>query len=338
MLFTVMNYLLPKEGILPLHCSANEGKDGKVSLFLGLSGTGKITLSADPERSLLGDDEHGWSENGIANFENGCYAKMIDITEEKEPEIYNAVMHEADYLEHGSIVENALLYPDGVFDYSDGRLTENSRASYPLEFLTNIKKSSCADHPDSIVFLTADAYGVLPPISRLDKNQAMLWFMMGYTSKLAGTETGIVEPSSTFSRFFGQPFMPCNPDIYANMLGEMMEKHNSKVYLVNTGWSGGPYGIGKRIKLEFTRKMVDAAISGKLDNVEFKEDKLFHVNIPVECQGVPSEILFPENTWEDKKAYKQKAQKLAEEFAAYFDKVYGDKNISDNIKGACPGK
>ncbi|MCK9224570.1 MAG: phosphoenolpyruvate carboxykinase (ATP) [Candidatus Muirbacterium halophilum] len=338
MLFTVMNYLLPSKGILPLHCSANEGKDGKTALFLGLSGTGKTTLSADPDRYLLGDDEHGWSDKGIANFENGCYAKMIDITEEKEPEIYHAVMHNADYTEHGAIVENALLYPNGEFDYSDNRLTENSRASYTLESLPKIKKSSCGSHPETIIFLTADAYGVLPPISKLDKNQAMLWFIMGYTSKLAGTERGVTEPSATFSRFFGQPFMPLNPSIYANMLGDNMEKHKAKVYLVNTGWSGGPYGIGKRIKLKYTRKMIDTALSGELDNIEFKEDKLFHVNIPITCEGVPTEILFPQNTWKDKKAYTEKAKKLAEEFSAYFDKVYKDKNISSDIKGSCPGK
>jgi phosphoenolpyruvate carboxykinase (ATP) len=223
LMFTVMNYYLPFKGVLPLHCSANEGKNGDSALLLGLSGTGKTTLSADPERALLGDDEHGWSDNGIFNFENGCYAKMIDIKPENEPEIYKAVMHDAEYTKHGSIIENAMIYPNGDIDFFDARYTPNSRASYPLSFLENIKESSVSGHPNTILFLTADAYGVIPPISKLTKEQAMLWFLMGYTSKLAGTETGVTEPQATFSRFFGQPFMPCNPNIYAEMLGEKME-------------------------------------------------------------------------------------------------------------------
>jgi phosphoenolpyruvate carboxykinase (ATP) len=338
MLFTVMNYLLPFENILPLHCSANEGKNGKSALLLGLSGTGKTTLSADPKRKLLGDDEHGWSNKGIANFENGCYAKMIDITAESEPEIYNAVMHKDKYTKHGAIVENAMIYPNGIFDFFDTRFTPNSRASYPLKYLQNIKKSSRSTHPDTILFLTADAYGVLPPISKLNPNQAMLWFLMGYTSKLAGTETGVTEPQATFSRFFGQPFMPLNPDIYADMLGKKMKKHHTEVYLINTGWTGGPYGIGKRMKLSYTRKMVDAALEGKLKNVEYVYDKLFHVNIPVKVPGVPSKILFPANTWEDKKAYDKTAQKLAKAFSDAFDKNYGSKNIKKAIVKECPGK
>ncbi|MCD4734985.1 MAG: phosphoenolpyruvate carboxykinase (ATP), partial [Bacteroidales bacterium] len=262
LIFTVMNYLLPFEGILPLHCSANEGVKGDSALLLGLSGTGKTTLSADPSRALLGDDEHGWSETGIANFENGCYAKMIDINPDKEPDIYDAVMHKDDYLNHGAIVENAMIYPWGTLVYFDDRFTPNSRASYPLKYLKNIKESSIAGHPKTIIFLTADAYGVIPPVSQLNPDQAMLWFLMGYTSKLAGTETGVTEPQATFSRFFGQPFMPCNPDVYADMLGKKMEKHNSKVYIINTGWSGGPYGIGSRMDINLTRKMVNAALEG----------------------------------------------------------------------------
>ncbi len=338
MLFTVMNYLLPFHGILPLHCSANEGEKGDVTLLLGLSGTGKTTLSADPKRKLLGDDEHGWSEAGVANFENGCYAKMINITAESEPEIYHAVMHKNDYKKHGSIVENAMIYPNGKFDFFDDRFTPNSRASYPLYYLKNVKKSSVGGHPTTILFLTADAYGVLPPISKLDSNQAMLWFLLGYTSKLAGTETGITEPKATFSRFFGQPFMPLNPDIYASMLGEKMQRHKTDVYLINTGWTGGPYGIGHRIELKYTRKMVEAAISGKLKNVDYTYDKLFHLNIPNEVPGVPSEILIPSNTWEDKEAYKKTALKLAGLFSEAFEKNYGDKNIPADIAKVCPGK
>ncbi|MCK4681436.1 phosphoenolpyruvate carboxykinase (ATP) [Candidatus Bipolaricaulota bacterium] len=338
LMFTVMNYLLPAEGILPLHCSANEGENGHTALLLGLSGTGKTTLSADPRRALLGDDEHGWSEEGIANFEHGCYAKLIDLDPQKEPEIYNAVMHEDDYRKHGSIVENAMFYPDGSFDLFDDRLTPNSRASYPLTYLSNIKASSRGGHPRTILFLTADANGVLPPISKLTREQAMLWFLMGYTSKLAGTETGIVEPKTTFSRFFGEPFMPRNPDVYARMLGEKLDQHGTAVYLVNTGWNGGPYGIGKRMEINLTRAMVHAALSGDLANVAYDENKTFHVLVPRNCHGVPSEILNPRNTWEDKAAYDTRAAKLAAEFVAHFDKAYGNKGIDEAISCQCPGK
>jgi len=338
MLFTVMNYLLPFYKVLPLHCSANEGKKGDAALLLGLSGTGKTTLSADPKRKLLGDDEHGWSNKGVANFENGCYAKMIDITSKSEPEIYDAVMHKDKYTKHGSIVENAMIYPNGKFDFFDTRLTPNSRASYLLKYLKNTKKSSKSGHPNTILFLTADAYGVLPPISKLNPNQAMLWFLMGYTSKLAGTETGVTEPQATFSRFFGQPFMPLNPDIYADMLGKKMKKHKTDVYLINTGWTGGPYGTGKRMKLEYTRKMVDAALKGKLKDMAYVYDEVFHLDVPVEVPGVPSEILIPKNTWKNKKAYDKTARKLAQEFATAFDKNYGDKHINPKVVKECPGK
>ena len=338
LIFTVMNYMLPAVGVLPLHASANEGMDGSSALLLGLSGTGKTTLSADPKRALLGDDEHGWNDTGIANFENGCYAKLIDLDPEKEPEIYDAIMHKDDYLEHGSIVENALMYPSGNFDFYDSRLTQNSRGSYPLSFLANIKESSVSGHPTSILFLTADANGVLPPVAKLDENQAMLWFLMGYTSKLAGTETGIVDPVSTFSRFFGEPFMPRNPEVYASMLGEKMKKHGTKVFLINTGWSGGPYGIGKRMDINITRAIVNGVLDSNLENIEFYEDKLFHFYVPQNCPKFGPDILHPEKTWNDKEAFKIRAEKLASDFSNHFDKVYGNKNIDPEIVKNCPGK
>jgi phosphoenolpyruvate carboxykinase (ATP) len=338
MLFTVMNYLLPLRGILPLHCSANEGDKGDSALLLGLSGTGKTTLSADPARALLGDDEHGWSNDGIANFEFGCYAKMIDINPKKEPDIYDAVMHQADYLKHGAMVENAMVYPDGRFDFYDNRFTENSRASFPLSYLKNIKPSSVAGHPKTILFLTADAYGVLPPVSRLNKEQAMLWFMMGYTSKLAGTETGVTEPQVAFSRFFGAPFMPCKPHVYASMLGEKMERFQTRVFLINTGWSGGGYGIGKRIDLTLTRRMVNAALNGELDKVPYTEDTLFHLQVPASCPGVPDDILNPMNTWADREAYLAAAVKLARQFSDHFDKAYGNNDLPESMVNQCPGK
>jgi phosphoenolpyruvate carboxykinase (ATP) len=338
LMFTVMNYMLPAEGILPLHCSANEGPKGDIALLLGLSGTGKTSLSADPRRALLGDDEHGWSDNGIANFENGCYAKLINLRENKEPEIWNAVLHDAPYLEHGAIVENAMMYPWGTYDLDDERLTPNSRASYPLSFLSNIKTPPVGDHPKTILFLTADANGVLPPVSKLTPEQAMLWFLMGYTSKLAGTETGIVDPVSTFSRFFGEPFMPRNPDVYASMLGERMRRHGSQVYLINTGWSGGPFGVGERMDIDVTRAIVHAALSGDLEGVEYNLDPLFHILVPRTCPGVDGDILNPRNTWADQEAFDRRAAKLAQDFSSHFDKAYGDKGIDPAVIGQCPGK
>ncbi len=338
LMFTVMNYLLPKAGILPLHASANEGKDGDLALFLGLSGTGKTTLSADPERLLLGDDEHGWSRHGIANFEFGCYAKLIHLNPAKEPQIHHAITHEAPYLQHGAIVENAMMYPNGVFDFNDSRLIENSRGSYPLSFLPSVKKSSRGGHPKTIIFLTADANGVLPPVAKLDQDQAMFWFLMGYTSKLAGTETGIVEPVSTFSRFFGQPFMPRNPNDYAALLGQKIKKHRTGVFLVNTGWSGGPYGVGRRMDINVTRAIIKAVLTGELDKVPAVEDKTFHIHIPVSCPGVPDEILQPRNTWKDPEAFAARALKLAGEFSAHFDRAYGDKGLPEAVRRQCPGK
>ena len=338
LMFSVMNYLLPGEGILPLHCSANEGPDGDTALLLGLSGTGKTTLSADPRRALLGDDEHGWSDHGIANFENGCYAKLIDLDADKEPEIFQAIMHKDEIEKHGAIVENAMVYPDGTFDLTDDRLTPNSRGSYLLSYLSNIKPASVGDHPSTILFLTADANGVLPPISRLTKEQAMLWFLMGYTSKLAGTETGIVEPKTTFSRFFGEPFMPRNPDVYARMLGEKLYAHGTDVYLVNTGWVGGPYGEADRVDIDLTRAMVHAALSGALKDVDYEVNAQFHVSIPRSCPDVPTQLLDPRTSWKDPVAYDARAAKLAKEFAAHFDKAYGNKGIAPEVVAQCPGK
>ncbi len=337
--FTVMNFLLPAQGILPLHCSANEGQAGDVTLFLGLSGTGKTALSADPRRRLLGDDEHGWSEWGIANFENGCYAKLINLDPKKEPEIYHACFHETPYLEHGAIVENAMVYPDGRFDLSDDRFTPNSRGSYPLSFLARTKSPPVAGHPRTIIFLTADANGVLPPVARLSRDQAMLWFLLGYTSKLAGTETGIVEPKSTFSRFFGAPFMPRHPEVYARLLGEKLARHGTRVYLVNTGWTGGPYGVGRRIDINLTRQIVEAAASGVLEAVEYEEDELFHLGIPKACPGIGGPVaLNPRHTWQDKGAYEARARKLAADFCAAFEKSYRGKNIPASVARECPGR
>jgi phosphoenolpyruvate carboxykinase (ATP) len=339
LIFTVMNYYLPGAGILPLHCSANEGPEGDIALLLGLSGTGKTTLSADPRRALLGDDEHGWSDHGVGNFENGCYAKLIDLDPQKEPEIYKAVFHDDDVLSHGVIIENTMMYPDGKFDLFDDRLTPNSRASYPLAYLSNIKDPPVGGHPKTILFLTADANGVLPPVSKLDRHQAMLWFLMGYTSKLAGTETGIIDPKTVFSRFFGEPFMPRNPDVYAGMLGDKMAEHGADVYLINTGWSGGPYGVGKRMDIRLTRELVQAALSGQLSKADYDEDRVFHLRVPRACPGVDdNSLLQPENTWADKTAFKQRALKLAAEFSAHFDKAYGNKNINPEVRAQCPGK
>ena len=338
LIFTVMNYLLPGDGILSIHCSANEDKKGNSALLLGLSGTGKTTLSADPTRALLGDDEHGWDEKGVANFENGCYAKLINLRIDKEPEIWKAAFHKAPPARHGALIENCMMYPDGTFDVDDERLTPNSRVSYPRTFLTNFKRNPVSGHPKTILFLTADANGVLPPVSKLTKEQAMLWFLMGYTSKLAGTETGIVEPKAAFSRFFGAPFMPRLPDAYAKLLGEKLDKFDTKVYLINTGWSGGPYGVGSRMDILLTRALVDAALAGKLEKVKYTEDKLFHIMVPQSCPGVPAKVLQAKNTWKDKKAFDARAKALAKEFSKAFDKNYGNKGLDKAIVRACPGK
>jgi phosphoenolpyruvate carboxykinase (ATP) len=336
LMFTVMNCLLPGEGILPLHCSANEGGNGDIALFLGLSGTGKTSLSADPERALLGDDEHAWGNDGISNLEDGCYAKLINLRPDKEPEIYNACFHRASFLEHGAIIENAMVFPNGAFDLDDDRYTPNSRGSYPLTFLRNIKNPPIGGHPQTVIFLTADANGVLPPIARLNHNQAMLWFLLGYTSKLAGTETGVIEPKTTFSRFFGQPFMPRNPDVYAHLLGEKLARHKTHVYLVNTGWSGGPYGIGNRMDIGLTRRLIRAALAGSLKDAEVVEDRRFHLLVPRAIAGYT--LKHPRETWQDKTAYDERADRLAAEFCNHFDRVYLDKRIAEGIARECPGK
>ena len=327
--FSVMNFLMPKEGVLPMHCSANmDPETHETAVFFGLSGTGKTTLSADPNRKLIGDDEHGWSDRGIFNFEGGCYAKCINLSAENEPEIYNAI-------KFGSLVENVVMDDETrEFDFDDGSLTENTRVGYPVDYISNAQIPGVGGIPKVVIFLTADAFGVLPPISRLDENAAMYHFVTGFTSKLAGTERGITEPQPTFSTLFGEPFMPMDPSVYANMLGERIEKYNTKVYLVNTGWTGGPYGVGSRMKLKYTRAMVTAALNGTFDDVEYKHDEVFNVDIPQTCPNVPSEIMNPRDTWEDKAAYDAQAKKLAKMFQDNFTKKYP--NMPKNIAEAGP--
>ncbi len=326
-IFSVMNYLLPEQGVLSMHCSANVGNEGDVALFFGLSGTGKTTLSADPHRSLIGDDEHGWSNHGVFNIEGGCYAKCINLSEEKEPEIWNAIRF-------GSVLENVVIdEKTGHPDYDDVRLTENTRAAYPLEAIPNALQPSVAGHPNTIIFLTADAFGVLPPISKLTKEQAMYHFLSGYTSKLAGTERGVTSPEATFSTCFGAPFLPLPAATYAEMLGEKIDEHDVEVFLVNTGWSGGPYGVGKRMNLHYTRAMVQAALHGELRSVETAVDPTFGLHIPLHCPGVPDHVLHPRETWADKEAYDAKARELAANFKENFKKF---KQVSDRIKEAGP--
>ncbi|HIU88017.1 MAG TPA: phosphoenolpyruvate carboxykinase (ATP) [Candidatus Avilachnospira avistercoris] len=327
--FSIMNYLMPvEENVLPMHCSANmDPETHETAVFFGLSGTGKTTLSADPNRKLIGDDEHGWSDHGIFNFEGGCYAKCIDLEEEKEPEIYHAI-------KFGSLVENVIIDEDRHPDYHDGSVTENTRVGYPIDYIDNAQIPGEGGIPKVVIFLTADAFGVLPPISKLSQDAAMYHFVTGFTSKLAGTERGITEPQPTFSTLFGEPFMPLDASVYANMLGERIEKYGTKVYLVNTGWTGGPYGVGSRMKLSYTRAMVTAALNGELEKAEYKHDEVFNVEIPQSCPGVPAEILNPKNTWADKAAYDAQAKKLAGMFAENFAKKYP--NMPKNIAEAGP--
>jgi phosphoenolpyruvate carboxykinase (ATP) len=305
-MFTVMNYLLPKQGVLSMHCSANIGKGGDTALFFGLSGTGKTTLSADPERGLIGDDEHGWSANGTFNFEGGCYAKVINLAKEQEPDIYATTEM------FGTILENVVLEPGTKkVDFASQAITENTRASYPLHYIRNHVPSGRGGHPKHVVFLTADAFGVLPPIAKLTREQAMYYFLSGYTAKLAGTERGVTEPQATFSACFGAVFLVWHPTKYAEMLGELLDKHGSHVWLVNTGWSGGAYGVGSRMKLSYTRAMVRAALAGKLDGVKTVTDPIFGLHLPTAIEGVPGEVLQPRNTWKDGAAYDAQAKKLA---------------------------
>jgi len=329
-IFSVLNFLLPHEHhILPMHCSANEGEKGDVSLFFGLSGTGKTTLSADADRHLIGDDEHGWAEGAVFNFEGGCYAKCIDLSVEKEPEIYAAI-------KEGTLLENVAFFPDSnEVDFSDKSITENTRAAYPIHYIPNAKEPSVGGNPKNIFFLTCDAFGILPPISRLTKEQAMYHFISGYTAKVAGTEVGIIEPQTTFSACFGKVFLPLHPTAYAELLGEKLEKYTDvKVWLVNTGWTGGKYGIGNRMNLKYTRAMIHAAMRGDLDGVEYVAHDVFGVWKPQSCPGVPDLVLNPRNTWEDKEAYDQQALALAQLFVDNF-KQYEDK-ASTAILSAAP--
>ena len=329
--FSVMNYLMPtQENVLPMHCSANmDPETHETAVFFGLSGTGKTTLSADPNRKLIGDDEHGWSADGVFNFEGGCYAKTINLKAENEPEIYGAIRF-------GSELENVIVDPETrVADYDDGSLTENTRVGYPIEYIDNAAIPGVGGIPKVVIFLTADAFGVLPPISRLDENAAMYHFVTGFTSKLAGTERGVTEPQPTFSTLFGEPFMPMDPSVYAGMLGERIEKYGTKVYLVNTGWAGGSAASGaKRMKLAYTRAMVTAALNGSFDNIEFKHHDVFNVDYPVSCPGVPDEMLDARGLWADKAAYDEQANKLAKMFEDNFSKKYP--NMPKNIAEAGP--
>jgi phosphoenolpyruvate carboxykinase (ATP) len=329
-IFTVLNYILPHErGVLSMHCSANIGEKGDTAVFFGLSGTGKTTLSADPARKLIGDDEHGWAEDSVFNFEGGCYAKCIDLTEEKEPQIWHAI-------KHGALVENVRFFPNSnKVNYEDISVTENTRVAYPIDFIDNIAVPSIGKAPKNIFFLTCDAYGVLPPISKLSPEQAMYHFISGYTSKVAGTEAGITEPQSTFSACFGQAFLPLHPGKYAELLGAKLNASKDiNVWMVNTGWSGGGYGVGHRMKLSHTRAMLTAALNGELDAVEFTKHPVFGVMMPDSCPNVPEEILHPRNTWEDKHAYDATANQLAEKFNENFKKF--ESGTTDAIKSAAP--
>ena len=328
-IFTIMNYLLPLRDAMPMHCSANVGARGDVALFFGLSGTGKTTLSSDPERQLIGDDEHGWSENGVFNFEGGCYAKMIRLSAEAEPQIYATTRR------FGTVLENVVFKPGTrELDLDSDALTENTRGAYPLGFIDHCVPSGRAGHPENIVMLTADAFGVLPPIARLSPAGAMYHFLSGYTAKVAGTEKGVTEPKATFSTCFGAPFLVWHPNVYAKTLGERVAEHRVRVWLVNTGWSGGPHGVGTRMSIAHTRAIIHAALSGTLDKVPFRHDPVFNVEVPTACPGVPDAVLTPRSTWRDPAAYDAQAAQLAKMFADNF-KTF-EESASAEVRGAGP--
>jgi phosphoenolpyruvate carboxykinase (ATP) len=327
-IFTVMNDRLPLEGVFPMHCSANVAADGRVAVFFGLSGTGKTTLSADPERALIGDDEHGWGDAGVFNIEGGCYAKVIRLSAEAEPEIF-ATTHT-----YGTILENVVLDENGVLDLDDDSKTENTRAAYKLEQIANALPAKQAGHPSTVIFLTADAFGILPPIARLSREQALYYFLSGFTAKLAGTEIGVTEPQPTFSTCFGQPFLPQPPAVYANLLGSKLDRHGATVWLVNTGWTGGPLGQGSRMPIQATRTMLRAALSGDLDNAELRTDPNFGFGVPVAVAGVDSQLLDPRSTWRESELYDRRARELATMFAENFAARFGD--VDEAIRAAGP--
>ena len=327
--FSIMNFELPQRNVFTMHCSANIGKDGDTALFFGLSGTGKTTLSADPNRRLIGDDEHGWSRHSVFNFEGGCYAKTINLSKENEPDIWNAVRF-------GAVCENVVLFEDTrIIDFADGSITENTRVGYPIEFINNIEPSGIGDIPKTVFFLTCDAFGVLPPISKLDLNAAAYHFVSGYTSKVAGTEDGIKEPQATFSTCFGEPFLPLDPLKYSEMFQRRVKKAEANVFLINTGWVGGGYGVGHRISLKYTRQMINAALSGELDYVTYETDPYFNLLVPTQCPGVPSEVLSPKTMWDYKDEYDKTCKQLVAMFKANFEKKYS--HFPDAIKNAGPG-
>lgn len=326
-IFSVMNLILPKKGILPMHCSANTNGEN-TAIFFGLSGTGKTTLSADPKRALIGDDEHGWGANGVFNFEGGCYAKLINLSEDDEPEIF------ATTKQKGTVLENIVVDGDGIPDFFDTSKTQNTRGSYPIEAIANRTLDSKGGHPQNVIFLTCDAFGVLPPISRLTASQAAYHFISGYTAKVAGTEVGVTEPEATFSACFGEPFMPMHPGVYADLLSSKMAEHDSTAWLINTGWSGGSYGVGSRMKIKYTRAMLNAALDGDLDDVEYAVDDRFGFEVPKSCPGVPEEVLIPRQTWEDGNAYDITADKLATMFNKNFERYAA--GVSDEVNSASP--
>ncbi|AFN74797.1 phosphoenolpyruvate carboxykinase [Melioribacter roseus P3M-2] len=328
-IFTIMNYLMPLKGVMSMHCSANVGKEGDVAVMFGLSGTGKTTLSADPERKLIGDDEHGWSDKGVFNYEGGCYAKVIRLSAESEPFIYETTR------KFGTILENvAMDVNTRMLDLNDDSLTENTRAAYPINYIPNIAPEGRGGHPKNIVMLTADAFGVMPPIAKLTPEQAMYHFLSGYTAKVAGTEKGVTEPKATFSACFGAPFMVLKPSVYAKLLGDKIQKYNVNCWLVNTGWTGGPYGTGSRMKIEYTRRMLNAALSGELESVVTYKDNYFGLEVPTKINGIPDEILHPQNTWPDKSKYDETARKLAAMFKENFKNF--EANVSEDVKKAGP--